>query len=358
MNVFIPNNLSLPVADRELFILSRPFKTLTGWGNEESQLERWGLVNESIRYIPTVEGASVLILPYSINRYCFSGKLDEVEACAKMCAEWGVKGYGYISGDLGTQFPEFENLTYFRMGGFRTQLSNRNQGFPVSLSDQLPRIFGTVEPTFREKQGKPTVGFCGHASLSVEKKLKEQVKFIRENFVRALQNPFRQDWEPLFPSAWHRAHLLYLLEQSGELVTNFIYREQYRGGATTEEMREQTTREYYNNLRDSDYVLCVRGGGNFSVRLYETLMMGRIPVFVNTDCLLPFPEVIDWRSHVVWVEWNERASIAEKILEFHKRHTATSFMQLQKANRELWLNQLSVAGIYRLLSQVKEGRPV
>jgi Exostosin family len=355
VKVFIPDSPSISVGDKELFILTRPFKTRTGWGKDDSQLERWGLRSESIWYMPTLDGASLLLLPYSINQYCFSGKLNEVELYAKYCTQYGVRGYAYVSGDWGIQFPEFEGLTYFRMSGFRSQLSNRNQGFPVSLSDQLLRIFRVVEPAIREKQDKPTIGFCGHASLSVEKKVKEQAKFMRENVVRALRNPFRQDWEPIFPSAWHRAYLLGLLEQSGELVTNFIYREQYRGGATTDEMRDQTTREYYNNLRDSDYVLCVRGGGNFSVRLYETLMMGRIPVFVNTDCLLPFPAEIDWKRHVVWVEWNERASIAKKILEFHKRHTASSFMQLQKANRELWLNQLSVAGIYRLLAQAKEG---
>ena len=35
--------------------------------------------------------------------------------------------------------------------------------------------------------------------------------------------------------------------------------------------RNESTLEYYNNIRESDYVLCLRGGGNYSRRLYETL---------------------------------------------------------------------------------------
>ena len=60
--------------------------------------------------------------------------------------------------------------------------------------------------------------------------------------------------------------------------------------------------EFYENMVSSDYIVCVRGGGNFSVRLYETLAMGRIPIFINTDCLLPLNKSIDWKKHVVWIE--------------------------------------------------------
>lgn len=79
--------------------------------------------------------------------------------------------------------------------------------------------------------------------------------------------------------------------------------------------------EFYENLRDSDYVVCVRGAGNFSVRFYETLAMGRIPVFINMDCALSFDNQFDWKKHIVQVEYKDRKKVAQKVKEFHNALT-------------------------------------
>lgn len=352
MHVFIPNNITFPIPDRELFILTRPFKLVEGWGNEITRLKRWKLEDANIFYDEDPSKASLMLLPYAVNLYYATGNAHLLNAYNKVCQTYGIKGYAIVSGDWGESFPEFQNLIYFRMGGFRSQLSHRNQGFPVSLSDQLLNIYGTENPEVREKANMPVVGFCGHASTSKTKRLKEQLKFVFANSYRALRNPFRKDWEPLFPSAWHRAGLLNLLMRSNLVKTNFIFRQHYRAGATTPEAQQQTTLEYYNNIRQSDYVLCLRGGGNFSVRLYETLMMGRIPVFVDTDCLLPFPEKIDWKQHVVWVDWNDRQNIDKVLIDFHKSISAEDFRTLQLSNRRLWKEVLSIKGIFSMLSVV------
>ncbi|MBU3677755.1 MAG: exostosin family protein, partial [Chitinophagaceae bacterium] len=192
---------------------------------------------------------------------------------------------------------------------------------------------------------RPVVGFCGQATLSKSKAFKEHIKFLKENLRRFIKQPLRADYEPLFASGFQRARLLKLLEANAQIDTRFIYREHYRGGANTAEEREKTTLEYYRNLRESQYVVCIRGGGNFSVRFYQTLLMGRIPVFVNTDCLLPFEDRISWKKQVVWVEWHEREKIAEKILQFHQQHTPESLKALQESNRAIWLNDLSLPGM-------------
>src|SRR5690606_18408840 len=103
----------------------------------------------------------------------------------------------------------------------------------------------------------------------------------------------------------------------------------------------------YNNLKDSDYVVCVRGAGNFSVRFYETLAMGRIPIFINTDCALPLEEKIDWKKHVVWVEYKERHKVVQKLMEFHSGLTEEDFIDLQLANRKLWEEKLRLGGFFK-----------
>ena len=52
----------------------------------------------------------------------------------------------------------------------------------------------------------------------------------------------------------------------------------------------QQTKNRFSSKYTNDnlYGLCVRGFGNFSFRLGETLMMGRIPILIDTECILPF----------------------------------------------------------------------
>src|SRR5690606_31539385 len=123
--------------------------------------------------------------------------------------------------------------------------------------------------------------------------------------------------QTLLSTSYLRALMLKKLERSAYVATNFIYRQLYRAGVKNNKDSHQTTMDFYNNLKDSDYVVCVRGAGNFSVRLYETLAMGRIPVFIDTDCALPLENSIDWKKHTVWIEYAERNRVAEKVKEFH-----------------------------------------
>ena len=342
MKVFIPDDIVFAVEVKELFILTRPFYDGKKWSNSDAVLQRWGLMNGEVMLTKEISEADVVLLPYSINRYVSTGNLTALERYNNWCAAHKSKGYGYITGDWGLRFPEFENITYFRMGGFRSQLSPLNQGFPVLLSDHLHRIYGTDVITPREWSDLPVVGFCGHASFSFVKKIKEKLKFIRENMKRSWRSTLTNNMEPIFPSAYHRALLLNNIRKSDQLISNFIYRDQYRAGVKSPREQEETTKQYFENIRNSDYVLCLRGGGNFSVRFYETLLMGRIPVFINTDCLMPFEDQIHWKEHVVWVEWKDREQVVEKILEFHNSLSKPQFKELQLRNRDIWKEGLSI----------------
>lgn len=324
-----------------LFVLTRPFYTKEGWCNDLELKERWG-VADTFHYTDSADEAAFMILPLPVNYYVNSGQLKELRAYSQICLERSIKGFGYISGDFGKAYPEFSQFTYFRMGGFKKQLSDKNYGFPVSLSDHFQRLYGIENPEPRQKSTKPIVGFCGHATSSTSKQVKELIKCLLENGKRFLQNPLRNDWEPLFASAYERWHLLQTLANATDLNCNFIFRKHYRGGAKNTSEQERTTKEYYDNLLQSDYVLCVRGAGNFSVRLYETLLMGKIPIFVNTDCLLPLADEVDWKQHVVWVEWEERHLIVEKVLFFHESLNSESFKNIQLQNRYLWSEKLTV----------------
>lgn len=350
MKVYIAHK-EIPIQNRKsLFILARPFLNNNKWQFNPLGFEEVDLFVNDFQYELDENQADVILIPFSVNFYFKSNKQSFLNDINLICQSRNIKAYAYVGGDFGIEFPEFSNIFYFRQGGFKSKLSTQNKGFPVALSDHFHRLFELENPLPNKKKDLPIVGFCGHATNSKIKRFKEIVKCILENGKRLVKNPLNKVYEPLFASAYERAKLLTYFEKSDKVKTNFIYREHYRGGAITDTQRTATTLEYYNNILESDYVLCVRGAGNFSVRFYETLMMGKIPVFINTDCLLPFENQIDWKKHVVWVEWKDRKKIAQIVSNFHINLSPDEFVHLQISNRKLWKETLSIKGMLEMIS--------
>jgi hypothetical protein len=192
---------------------------------------------------------------------------------------------------------------------------------------------------------EPVIGFCGQANGAVWNAVKEiGSTFVRNS--RTYLGSSNEEPQQLLSTSYLRAAVLNSLQQDEGLNTNFILRKKYRAGVKEQKDTHQTTLEFYDNLRDSDYVLCVRGAGNFSVRFYEALAMGRIPVLIDTDCALPLEDTIDWKKHVVWVQYKDQHQVAEWVRAFHQRLSAQDFQDLQWANRKLWEEKLILGGFF------------
>lgn len=332
---------------KELFALARPFLQPEKTKIDFSEMD--------VQTVSTIADADLILISVPLGHNYDRARYRELEQINQICQKNGATAYAMISGDYGKVHPQFSNIVYYRLGGFKTQLNGHNRAFYPILGDHLKRLFKVEDIVLREKGAKPVVGFCGHASSSIPKLVYEKLKLARVNGARIQVGDF--NLEPLFSSAYQRKKILERLSQSDKVTTNFVLRQKYRAGAVTEEERHRTTVEYYENIMNSDYVVCLRGAGNFSVRLYETLLMGRVPVFINTDCLLPFENEIDWKKHVVWVEWRERKNIAEKIAEFHDQITETEFLNLQRKNRELWLTKMNIEAFLKdLICRNKNSR--
>ena len=87
-----------------------------------------------------------------------------------------------------------------------------------------------------------------------------------------------------------------ILDRSDYLHTEFLRSENIKEeNQRTIILFKKLRKEYYQNIDNTDYTLCIRGTGNFSVQFYQTLALGRIPIFINTDCILPFEKEINWK---------------------------------------------------------------
>lgn len=100
---------------------------------------------------------------------------------------------------------------------------------------------------------------------------------------------------------------------------------------------QQKHRELFiNALRKSFLTLCPAGTGKNSIRFFETLSMGRIPVLISDNCVLPFENEINYDDFIIRIDEKD-AGVSSQIIE--KWLTENSFEQIKekcKKARSVW----------------------
>ena len=295
------------------------------------------------------EQADLYFLSMDWNYYLRHKKLkdalrfaEEARAAGKLVGVWA-------GGDFEKIIP-IENAILFQSGLHRSRQRRHKYAFevPAFVRDYVEVYHGGQLP-IRKKQDKPRVGFCGQAAGRLPGLMVWLAKGLQ---LRSLYLVGRSPEvpPPLSPPWRLRGKVLRLLAQSPLVETDFIIRNRYRAGVRSKQERNDpwhpTNVEFVNNIFNTDYTVCIRGGGNFSKRLYETLCCGRIPIFVDTDSVLPYDFAVDWKRYCVWVDKSEVPFIAEKVADFHASLSAEDFEDLQIQCRQLWQDRLSKQGFF------------
>ncbi|MDC8000089.1 exostosin family protein [Aequorivita todarodis] len=330
-----------------LFPLLKPFLKAEGYTDAE-RVATYGVSEKDFEFTEYLEEADVVILTMAWNYYVRTKQESLAIAFVNECGALNKKVIAFNAGDFGVRIPYYGNLLVLRPSGYKSKFTENEYAFPAIIADPLKKYFDIDMVLQRPYQPKAIIGFCGQANLSRLNAIKEVFKTLLRN-TKCFLGFSKEEPQQLLSTSFLRATVLKTLQKSKDVKTNFIFRKKYRAGVTSDKDSHKTTLEFYNNLKDSDYVVCVRGAGNFSVRFYETLAMGRIPVFINTDCALPFDNEIDWKNHVVWVEYKDRNQVAQKVKEFHEALSKEDFIDLQLANRKLFEERLTLSGFFKTM---------
>jgi hypothetical protein len=304
----------------------------------------YGTVVDHYSLIPLPAEADWAVLPLAWNYYHHTRRISQAREFIARAREHGKPVLTWVSGDFGARIP-VKDVWVFGAAGNKSRAGARRFGMPVFIRDPLPEL-GLTDITLHTKKKKPLIGFCGYASASPIKSAGIALRTILRNILSAL-SLISDEPQDVYPAALLRQKILHRLQESLLVETDFIQRSQYKAGARTVEEGRSAREEFLQNMQNTDYTVCVRGGGNFSVRLYETLAMGRIPVLVDTDCLLPFSDDPRWRECCVYIERHEIPAIAEKIQSFHDSLSAGAFLELQHMARRFWEERLSFTGYFQ-----------
>ena len=289
-----------------------------------------------------LEEADLAILPAPWERVCQDPQARDL-AEKFIEASWlaGKRLVVFYWSDDYDAVP-LDNASIFRTS-FHLSTRKPDEFAMPAWSEDLVEKYLDGQLPLRDKQENPVVGFCGFG----------RIRWNLKNILSWGASRLGLKDQEAFVGHRLRAKGLRLLANSRGIETNFVIRDAFWGGALSASGALnhaaiwQARQEFVRNLVTSDYILCVRGNGNFSYRLYETLSCGRIPVFIDTDCVLPYDFAIDWKKYCVWIDRSEISRIAEKVKEFHHNLSPQDFRDLQVGCRQLWEKWLSPEGFFR-----------
>jgi hypothetical protein len=311
----------------------------------EERRQVYGEWVDLFTYEPNLSEADISILTYHWPYYIHHKRVLEAQTEIKSAHQHGKPMVVFSGGDHPANIP-FEDVLLFESAGYRSTPGLRyHSGQPSYIPDYLD-VYCGGELTLRPKRDIPVVGFCGQASTSAIQTVYRKLR------LKWQQHQYRQGslkWEPPpFETTTFRAQVLNQFENQPGIQTNFILRKRYQAGETENKSPHHPTKlEFVNNILNSDYTVCMRGGGNFSVRFYETLCLGRIPIFIDTDCLLPFQDDIDYKAIFPWIDIKDLPYAAEIVRDFHAELSNDDFIILQKACRDLWFEHMTPDGFHR-----------
>ncbi len=326
------------------YTLNDVVKALWNERTPEERVRVYGQWVTRFEAVPEPAAAEVCLLPMKWHYYRQHHLLNLAQHSAAQAQQAG-KPFVIFSGGDSPARVNIPGAYVFEQAGYRSrQDGTLRRGLPASLPDYL-QLYGSGQVVLRKKAPKPVVGFCGQGGGNPFQAALRRVLNVGRRGAFGLG--LLAEEPPPFETTAFRERVLRVFERSAGVQTNFIRRNRYRAGVQAVHDHHHPSRlEFVRNILDSDYTLCMRGGGNFSVRFYETLSLGRIPVFIDTDCLLPWHNQVDYRKYFVWIEQGEIPHAAEKLADFHAGLSADDFEQLQLNCRRLWVEYLSMNGFY------------
>lgn len=322
------------------------------WGIENQRIENQLNIkrilpfyrNAFFEVVATPDASDFILIPHSYNAIQKKAPTyldDAVYFSLQKKKPLLLFAYGDDDSDI-----TLENTVILRYSQYRHRKRQNEIIVPLYAPD------GALETPlfFLEKHaGTPTVGFCGFAKYP---SLRSAVKAFARNFLWEVTALFRG--KPIVRARkggiYFRKKILAKLSDSSHIKSVFIVRNFFSSHKKTIRIDSDRVRqEFLDNITKNDLALTVRGDGNASMRFYEVLSLGRIPVVLDTDGLLPLEDIIDYHNFCLFVPF-EKINCADTLIrKFYDEISPEDFLRKQKLAREMFAKYLRVDKFYELL---------
>lgn len=256
-----------------------------------------GIINNSFNYVDNIEESDYVVLPYK-----WRGLDDTTNYIINECIKNNKKILIFYNDDSDEIIPVEENVGYIFRTSFKLSTKKSNEFALVPFFDDC-----FTNKYIIQENIKLNIGFCGYDHF--------QRKFCLDK-----------------------------IKKCNDITSDFIIRKSFWAKEIEE---NKAIIDFNKNIIENLFNFTSRGSGNFSYRFYQILSMGRIPVLLDTDTVLPFTQNIDYNQHCVIVDESEIDNISKLIVNFYNSKTKEELYQIQKNNRDLYLKYFSPNGFIK-----------
>ncbi len=298
------------------------------------QAHKYGFDSKYFELVSSIHDAEYVLVPYDywqIQRRhpeLLAQIIKEAQDAKKPIL---IDASGDVSGKI-----DVPNSRVLRINQYRHDLPNNEITVPVPCEDLLEsHAHGQI--VVREKGEMPVIGFVGWGKLSLRQRTRTLVKELPLRLLSLLIRRYVVYRKGVF---W-REKAIRIFERSSKIKTNFVIRTSYSGNIRTLVGDPVKNREeFVRNIINSDYTLVVRGDANAATRFYETLALGRIPVVIDTECMFPLEDKINYREFCVFVNYTDLKKAPEILADFHKKLSSEEFLAMQQKARYVFKDYL------------------
>lgn len=281
--------------------------------------------------------ADFFLLPHSY----FSARAvakEYVENFIRLAEKFGKKVVLFSEGDT-DESVKIPHAIVFRTSQYAHKKQENEIMMPSQVYAEDVLSQGAFVP--RAKREKPVVSFCGWSELG---DIKQKAKFFLRNAYADARTFLGDAYaEPRKQGIYFRKRAMSFLEESPYVETSFLKRDFFSVNKHTIKLpREVLRSQYIGNMTNSDFVLAPKGDGNFSIRFYEALALGRIPVLIDTESVLPLEDEIPYNEYIVRVPYREVRHIGAYVAQYYNQHTDESYKEAQQRARLLFSEKLRV----------------
>lgn len=281
--------------------------------------------------------ADAVFMPFNLSKV--RAEMPELERHYRACAEDAGRPLllDYF-GDATEDVPG-SNVIVLRTSKYRDSVRANEVICPPVIED-IGGHYG-IEPI--AKPERPSIGFVGLADKRrAAGRLSSLIPYSRHDYALTALSWFGSRRGRERSGIYFRKRALRAFQKHPRIATDFLVRRFWgRGKRARNVVGADTMRQdYVENMRRNLYLLAVRGRGNFSLRFFEILSAGRIPVIVDTDTPLPLDEEIDYSRFCIFIDWRRLARIGDRLSECHDSLSADELVEMQAQSRKAYEENL------------------
>lgn len=170
---------------------------------------------------------------------------------------------------------------------------------------------------------------------------------------RILFNFHKHDLYFIIACAWLWRFYRQKMHEACKKLEKYKYNYIIRHTNTNPTDNSKIKTSYIDNILDNTFPIIIRWSWNYSFRLYEVMSLWKIPVFIDTNCVLPFEDQIDYKELFIWVPFEDLDNI-ESYIDIYISKNQDKIKKIQNKIREIYDDYLTMKWFYFHIIKILE----